>query len=74
MCRMAKMSHTETKLEIRIQYMIWFCLFTLSGWSFIVGQPATVVQFLMSAAVGAHLMLGLPIWRWRAPDYTRRLA
>jgi len=71
-CRMAKMSHSETKLAIRLQYMIWFCLFFLSGWSFLVGESATVVQFLMSCGVFGYLAIGFDVWRWRAPDYTRR--
>ena len=72
MCRMSRMSESETKLQIRIQYMIWFCLFTISGWSFLFGEHATPVQFIMSLAVVAHLMIGVPVWRWETPAYTKK--
>ena len=72
MCRMSRMSESETKLQIRIQYMIWFSLFTVSGLSFLFGELATPVQLLMSFAVVAHLLIGIPVWRWETPAYTKK--
>ena len=72
LCRMAKMSHSETKLEIRLQYMIWFSLFAGSGWSFLFGERASPIQLLMSLAILVYLFLGISVWNHRAPPYTRR--
>jgi len=73
LCRMAKMSASTTKIEIRLQYMIWFALFGASGWSFLFGERATPMQLLMSASVLAHLAIGVAVWRpQEGPLYTRR--
>src|SRR5690349_1285549 len=73
LCRMAKMSHSETKLEIRIQYTIWFALFSASSWSFaLLGEWVSVIQFLMSCGILTYLAIGVPAWRWEAPEYSKR--
>lgn len=69
-CRMAKMSASETKLIIRWQYMLWFGLFSASGISWTYDQPATWIQLLMSGSIVTHLLLGLAAWRHGAPAYT----
>ena len=71
-CRMKLMSHSETKMEVRAQYMIWFVIFASSGWSFVFGANPNVIQFMMSLGVLAHLLIGSSVWKQRAPDYTRR--
>lgn len=73
-CRMAKMSESETKLMIRTQYVIWFCAFTVSGWSFAFFDEVNVVQLLLGVSIVAQLLLGAGAWRHNAPHYTRRLA
>ena len=72
--RMSKMSASTTKIEIRIQYMIWFALFFSSGWSFLFGERANAVQLLMSTAVLSSLVLGVPAWRFSEPHYAQRQA
>lgn len=73
LCRMAKMSASTTKMEIRVQYSIWFALFAGSGWSFLFGEMASPVQLLMSVAVLASLVIGIPVWRSSGgPVYVRQ--
>ena len=71
-CRAIMMSKDDTKLAIRVQYVIWFGLFSASSISWTYGEPASVVQVIMSGAIVAHLLLGLEAWKNGAPAYTMR--
>lgn len=71
MCRMSKMSQSDTKLMIRWQYVLWFCGFAISGWSFLFDNPASAAQLVMSCIMLATLAMGIGAWRNGAPTYTR---
>lgn len=72
LCRMTKMSERETKLSIRFQYMLLFCFFSASGWSFIFGDQATTIQLFESAVIASYIVMGVPAWKGGQPSYARR--
>jgi len=72
LCRMAKMSASETKPIIRAQYTVWVMVFSASGISWIYGYPATPIQILMAAGILAFFALSVGAWRFGAPPHTWR--
>lgn len=71
-CRQTMMS-ASTKMNVRLQYMIWFCAFCTSGWSFAFGDPAQIPQLMLSTMMAGAIYLGAAPWRHGAPHYTRRI-
>lgn len=72
-CRMGMMSGPTTKPAVRLQYIMLFLLFVVSGISWLFGDPATWTQWTMGAIVIAHLVTGWGAWKYGAPYYTRRV-
>lgn len=70
MCRMTKMTAASTKLAIRWQYVMWYCAFAASGWSFAFGAPATEPQLIVSLLLLSGLLLGTAAWTNGAPAHT----
>lgn len=67
-CRM-KLMGSQTKKQIRAQYVIWFVLFFVSGCSWTFGEPATPTQLLLGLGIITHITLGFSVWKNGAPAY-----
>ena len=67
-CRMGKMTKT-VKAAIRYQYNLMLPVLFASGFSWIYGEPATLVQWAMSAAMTVPLLIGISPWRNGPPQY-----
>lgn len=72
LCRMTKMTATDTKFPIRAQACLWFVFFATSGWSFMFGCPPHKVQAILTALAFCATMIGVPAWYDRAPPYTHK--
>lgn len=70
--RMTEMSHTKTKLQIRVQYSLWFSLFIFSGFSWLFHDPADLTQLVMSLMILANLVIGNGAWRQGLPEYAHK--
>lgn len=71
-CRMGKMTGSETKPVIRAQYVLWMSLFVLSGISWTYESPANMAQLLVSSGMVGILALGVGAWRFGTPPHTWR--
>ena len=67
-CRMGKMTKA-VKPAIRYQYNLMLPVLIASAFSWIYGQPATLVQLAMSAAMTVPLLIGVVAWKYGAPSY-----
>lgn len=72
LCRMTKMNERETKFSIRFQYMLLFCFFSASGWSFVFGDYPTPIQLFQGALIASYILMGVPAWKGGQPSYARR--
>jgi len=68
-CRLLEMRGERVKNMVRYQYITWFVLLPASGFSWCYGEPATLVQLLLSIGGAGYIFMGYGAWRQGVPSY-----